>query len=74
MDGDHLYLGGRLLTVRVWQEAVGSPERRLEWRGQVCDVVAGTQWHICGWPALVALLHTLAAERAQTVAPPPAPH
>ncbi len=65
MIEDRLYLGSRLLTIRLWPENVGQPPaHEIEWRGKVCDVVDGRHWHFCGWPALFVLLQTLTADRA----------
>ena len=57
------YRGSELFTVRVWVENIGPPQQQqLEWRGKLCHVAHDSTRHFRGWPAMVELLQTLAAD------------
>jgi hypothetical protein len=50
----------QLFTVRIWMEHLG--DGRVEWRGQVQEVLSGEVHYFRDWPRLIAHLEQMLPE------------
>ncbi len=57
MDTAHPPSRTHLCTVRVWREDLG--EGRMEWRGEVQEVVSGEMRYFRDWHTLLALVQAM---------------